>query len=196
MIGGALTMQSFSIPIVTFLKEIDSAVNLTDFLAGFVKSFVFAVLVAGIGCLRGLQTSAGASAVGDSATRAVVSGHHPARRRRRAVRRRLLPARTSEHDGSDDVIIRVEDVDAGYDGVAILERDQLRGAPRRGVRHPRRLRRRQEHADEAHDRAQSADRRPHLHRRRRHRDRRRATRSRRSSAGSASCTSRARCSAR
>ena len=74
MLGGALTMQSFSIPIVTFLKEIDSAVTMTDFLAGFVKSFVFAVLVAGIGCLRGLQTKVGASAVGDSATRAVVSG--------------------------------------------------------------------------------------------------------------------------
>ena len=74
LLGGAITMQSFSIPIVTFLKEVDSAVNMTDFLAGFVKSFVFAILVAGIGCLRGLQTGAGASAVGDSATRAVVSG--------------------------------------------------------------------------------------------------------------------------
>jgi phospholipid/cholesterol/gamma-HCH transport system permease protein len=74
LLGGALTMQSFSIPYVTFLKEVDTAVNLPDFLAGFVKSFVFALLVAGIGCLRGLQTSAGASAVGDSATRAVVSG--------------------------------------------------------------------------------------------------------------------------
>jgi phospholipid/cholesterol/gamma-HCH transport system permease protein len=74
MIGGALTMRSFSIPIVTFLKEIDSAVTMTDFLAGFVKSFVFGVLVAGVGCLRGLQTKAGASAVGDSATRAVVTG--------------------------------------------------------------------------------------------------------------------------
>jgi len=74
LVGGALTMQTFSIPFVTFLKEVDSAVTLTDFLAGFVKSFVFAILVAGIGCLRGLQTAAGASAVGDSATRAVVSG--------------------------------------------------------------------------------------------------------------------------
>ena len=74
MIGGALTMQSFSIPIVTFLKEIDAAVNLTDFLAGFIRSCVVAVLIAGIGCLRGLQTRAGASAVGDSATRAVVTG--------------------------------------------------------------------------------------------------------------------------
>jgi phospholipid/cholesterol/gamma-HCH transport system permease protein len=74
LIGGAITMQTFAIPYVTFLKEVDTAVTMTDFLAGFVKSFVFAVLVAGIGCLRGLETAAGASAVGDSATRAVVSG--------------------------------------------------------------------------------------------------------------------------
>ena len=74
LLGGALTMTSFSIPFVSFLKEVDAAVNLSDFLAGFVKSFVFALLVAGVGCLRGLQTKAGASAVGDSATRAVVTG--------------------------------------------------------------------------------------------------------------------------
>jgi len=74
LLGGALTMQTFAIPFTTFFKEVDSAVTLTDFMAGFVKSFVFAILVAGIGCLRGLQTAAGASAVGDSATRAVVSG--------------------------------------------------------------------------------------------------------------------------
>jgi phospholipid/cholesterol/gamma-HCH transport system permease protein len=74
LLGGALTMQTFSIPFTTFFREVDTAVTLTDFMAGFVKSFVFAILVAGIGCLRGLQTAAGASAVGDSATRAVVSG--------------------------------------------------------------------------------------------------------------------------
>jgi len=74
LLGGALTMQSFSIPLVTFIKQVDSAVTMTDFLAGFIKSFVFAILVAGIGCLRGLQTKAGASAVGDAATRAVVTG--------------------------------------------------------------------------------------------------------------------------
>jgi phospholipid/cholesterol/gamma-HCH transport system permease protein len=73
LVGGAITMVSFSIPIVTFLKEVDSAVTMTDFMAGFIKSFVFATIVAGIGCLRGLQTSAGASAVGEAATRAVVS---------------------------------------------------------------------------------------------------------------------------
>jgi phospholipid/cholesterol/gamma-HCH transport system permease protein len=66
-------MQTFGIPFVAFFHEADRAVALSDFLAGFVKSFFFAMIVAGIGCLRGLQTAAGASAVGDSATRAVVS---------------------------------------------------------------------------------------------------------------------------
>jgi len=74
LLGGALTLQSFSIPFVTFVHEVESIVDFSDFMAGFVKSFVFAILIAGIGCLRGLQTSAGASAVGDAATRAVVSG--------------------------------------------------------------------------------------------------------------------------
>jgi phospholipid/cholesterol/gamma-HCH transport system permease protein len=74
LLGGALTMRSFNIPFVTFRHEVESIVDFSDFMAGFVKSFVFAVVIAGVGCLRGLQTGAGASAVGDSATRAVVSG--------------------------------------------------------------------------------------------------------------------------
>ena len=74
LVGGAITLQSFSIPYVTFVHEVEGIVDYSDFMAGFVKSFVFAILIAGIGCLRGLQTSAGASAVGDAATRAVVSG--------------------------------------------------------------------------------------------------------------------------
>ena len=69
-----MTLQSFSIPWVTFVHEVEGIVDFSDFMAGFVKSFVFAILIAGIGCLRGLQTAAGASAVGDAATRAVVSG--------------------------------------------------------------------------------------------------------------------------
>jgi phospholipid/cholesterol/gamma-HCH transport system permease protein len=74
ILGGALTMISFNIPILTFLREVDSLVNLKDLWAGLAKTPVFAILIAGIGCLRGLQTQTGASAVGISATRAVVSG--------------------------------------------------------------------------------------------------------------------------
>ena len=42
--------------------------------SGLVKGFVFGGLVSGVGCLRGLQTETGPSAVGISTTRAVVSG--------------------------------------------------------------------------------------------------------------------------
>jgi phospholipid/cholesterol/gamma-HCH transport system permease protein len=73
LLGGAVTMQTFGIPFLTFFREADAAVQMRDFLAGFVKTFFFAILVGGIGCLRGLQTKAGASAVGESATSAVVS---------------------------------------------------------------------------------------------------------------------------
>ena len=74
ILGGALTMLSFNIPISAFLHEVDSLVDVKDLLAGLAKAPVFAILIAGIGCLRGLQTQTGASAVGISATRAVVSG--------------------------------------------------------------------------------------------------------------------------
>jgi len=74
ILGGALTMISFNIPVLSFLREIDSLVDIKDLAAGMAKTPVFAILIAGVGCLRGLQTGTGASAVGISATRAVVSG--------------------------------------------------------------------------------------------------------------------------
>ena len=73
ILGGAITMITFNIPIASFLHEVDSLVDVKDLLAGLAKTPVFAILIAGVGCLRGLQTQTGASAVGISATRAVVS---------------------------------------------------------------------------------------------------------------------------
>jgi phospholipid/cholesterol/gamma-HCH transport system permease protein len=49
-------------------------VSYGSFVGGLVKSFAFGILIAAIGCLRGLQTASGASAVGLSTTHAVVSG--------------------------------------------------------------------------------------------------------------------------
>lgn len=74
LIGGAIVYLSLGFPLVTYVLQIQSSVGVGDLIAGLVKAFVFAVLVAGVGCLRGMQTSTGASAVGISATRAVVSG--------------------------------------------------------------------------------------------------------------------------
>lgn len=74
LIGGAVVMRSFGIPLITFYHQVQYQVTYGSFVGGLVKSFVFGILVAGIGCLRGLQTTTGASAVGESTTRAVVSG--------------------------------------------------------------------------------------------------------------------------
>jgi phospholipid/cholesterol/gamma-HCH transport system permease protein len=74
LIGGALVMLTFEIPLTTYYNQAVSFASLTDFLGGLAKALVFGVLIAGIGCLRGLQTETGASAVGISATSAVVSG--------------------------------------------------------------------------------------------------------------------------
>ncbi len=74
LIGCGLVMASFGFPAATFINEIQQAATLGDVLGGLAKTFVFGTLIAGIGCLRGLQTGNSPSAVGDSATRAVVSG--------------------------------------------------------------------------------------------------------------------------
>jgi len=73
LFGGGLVMLSFDIPWVTYYRQLTASVNLEDFFGGLIKACVFGLLVAGIGCLRGLQTRNGASAVGISTTRAVVS---------------------------------------------------------------------------------------------------------------------------
>ncbi|HUR37865.1 MAG TPA: ABC transporter permease, partial [Planctomycetota bacterium] len=54
--------------------QVHRALTVTAFLSGIVKSFVFGIIIAGVGCQRGLQTGTGAVAVGVSTTRSVVSG--------------------------------------------------------------------------------------------------------------------------
>lgn len=74
VMGGSIVLLSMGYSLDTYLKQIFSMVNYVDLLGGLFKSIVFGLLVSGIGCLRGLQTGIGASAVGDSTTRAVVGG--------------------------------------------------------------------------------------------------------------------------
>lgn len=74
LVGGGIVFCSFGFPLVTYLNELDLAVKVMDFVGGSIKSVVFGFLVASIGCLRGLQTKSGASAVGQATTSAVVSG--------------------------------------------------------------------------------------------------------------------------
>jgi phospholipid/cholesterol/gamma-HCH transport system permease protein len=72
--GGAVVLLTLGYPLVTYLKQVQAAVTFVDLAGGLTKTLVFALIVAGVGCLFGLKTGPGASAVGDAATRAVVAG--------------------------------------------------------------------------------------------------------------------------
>ena len=74
LIGGAVVLRSLGYSWIIFLHQVQWAVSYGSLVGGLVKSLVFAILVAAIGCLRGLQTGTGARAVGESTTSAVVSG--------------------------------------------------------------------------------------------------------------------------
>jgi phospholipid/cholesterol/gamma-HCH transport system permease protein len=74
LVGCGLVMSTWDVPFSIFMERIRHAATLGDFFGGLAKTLVFGALVAGIGCLRGLQTRTGPTAVGDSTTRAVVSG--------------------------------------------------------------------------------------------------------------------------
>ncbi len=75
LIGGAAVMISpqLGFPLVTYVNRAIAAVTPTDLLGGLLKALVFGLLISSAGCLCGLRTGEGASAVGHSATRAVVS---------------------------------------------------------------------------------------------------------------------------
>ena len=75
LVGGLFVwMATLGLPPRLYVRRVLEAVDVTDFTGGLVKAFAFGAVVAAIGCIRGLQTRGGASAVGRSATRAVVSG--------------------------------------------------------------------------------------------------------------------------
>ncbi len=72
--GGYVVFASLGYPLATFCRHTLAVVDYVDLLGGLFKVLVFAVLVAAIGCQRGLVTKQGPGAVGDSTTRAVVAG--------------------------------------------------------------------------------------------------------------------------
>jgi phospholipid/cholesterol/gamma-HCH transport system permease protein len=73
--GGALVgVGLLDIKPVEYALRTIHAISTADFAVGVAKSAVFGVLVAVAGCLRGLQASGSASAVGQATTSAVVTG--------------------------------------------------------------------------------------------------------------------------
>jgi phospholipid/cholesterol/gamma-HCH transport system permease protein len=73
VLGGVLVMLGLGFPLKLIFHQLTSAVHLHDVVLAAAKGVVFGAIVSGVGCLRGLQTKQGPSAVGISTTRAVVT---------------------------------------------------------------------------------------------------------------------------
>lgn len=75
-IAGGLTVAvvGFGLPVQVFIRQLRVALMIWDVYSGLIKSVAFAILVAGVGCLRGFQAREGAESVGRITTSAIVAG--------------------------------------------------------------------------------------------------------------------------
>lgn len=73
IVGGVLValVLGFRWPLI--YHQLSASLHVTDIAFGLAKGVVFGAIVSAVGCLRGLQTRQGPSAVGISTTRAVVT---------------------------------------------------------------------------------------------------------------------------
>ncbi len=75
IIGGALVSMAFlDLTVFAYFNQVYNALTLWMIMQGMIKAVAFAVLAAGVGCMRGLQVRGGAESVGRYTTSAVVSG--------------------------------------------------------------------------------------------------------------------------
>jgi phospholipid/cholesterol/gamma-HCH transport system permease protein len=72
-IGGYLVATGAGIHSGTFWGSMRQFLYAYDVYVGLIKAAVFGIIIAGVGCYRGLQTSGGADGVGRAATGAVVT---------------------------------------------------------------------------------------------------------------------------
>jgi phospholipid/cholesterol/gamma-HCH transport system permease protein len=73
--GGMIVgVGMLDLSVIEYYVETKAAVSLNDLWIGLFHSFVFGILVALSGCLRGMQSGRSASSVGSAATSAVVTG--------------------------------------------------------------------------------------------------------------------------
>ena len=75
ILGGLIVgIFGLDLNIVEYYNETTKAVSLTNFWIGLFSGFVYGILIALSGCMRGMQCGRSASAVGDATTSAVVTG--------------------------------------------------------------------------------------------------------------------------
>ena len=75
ILGGlTVSVAGLDLPAQVYIRQTRIAVSIWDLSSGLIKSVAFAILVAGIGCLRGFEARGGAESVGRITTSAIVAG--------------------------------------------------------------------------------------------------------------------------
>lgn len=75
ILGGLIVgLTMLDLNLIEYYQQTAISVSLADFWIGIIQSSIFGVLVAVAGCLRGMECGRSASAVGEAATSAVVTG--------------------------------------------------------------------------------------------------------------------------
>jgi phospholipid/cholesterol/gamma-HCH transport system permease protein len=72
--GAAVGTGLLHLSLQSYWQETAAAVSLTNLAIGLLKAFVYGILVALSGCLRGLEAGTSSAAVGRAVTSAVVTG--------------------------------------------------------------------------------------------------------------------------
>ena len=73
MLGGAVLAPGFGVSFYQYYSQLVASVDISNYAAGVIKSFFFGAIVAGAGCLKGLQSGNSSTAVGQATTSAVVT---------------------------------------------------------------------------------------------------------------------------
>ena len=71
--GVVVAWVSLGIPVANYLEQTFHALLLRDLFSGLVKSWVFAGIIAGVGCYQGFRVEGGAEGVGQRTTASVVA---------------------------------------------------------------------------------------------------------------------------
>ena len=72
--GAAISIGAMGLSFTEYWNQTLQAIAFSDIVLGLVKAFIFGIVIAITGCMNGIQSGRSASAVGDAATSAVVSG--------------------------------------------------------------------------------------------------------------------------
>lgn len=75
ILGGlTVAVLGLDLPARVYMRQLRIALVVWDIYSGLIKSVAFALLIAGVGCLRGFQARGGAESVGQITTSAIVAG--------------------------------------------------------------------------------------------------------------------------